>query len=139
CARAGGAGLTGGLGAAGRPPPAAGRAGRPVPAGGVVGPGGGLLPDGDRSRAYRSRAALPRAAAQVPSLRQDGGMRIALAHLTSTVDPAENLDLVREYTARAASTGAELVVFPEAMQCSFARPRIEAAEAWDGPWATGVR
>ena len=66
-------------------------------------------------------------------------MRIALAQLTSTVDPAENLDLVRQYTGRAASAGAELVVFPEAMQCSFARPRIEAAEAWDGPWATGVR
>ena len=66
-------------------------------------------------------------------------MRIALAQLTSTVDPAENLALVREYTGRAAAAGAELVVFPEAMQCSFARPRIEAAEAWDGPWATGVR
>ena len=66
-------------------------------------------------------------------------MRIALAQLTSTVDPAVNLDLVREYTARAADAGAEVVVFPEAMQCSFARPRIEAAEPWDGPWATGVR
>lgn len=66
-------------------------------------------------------------------------MRIALAQLVSTVDPSENLDMVREYTGRAAQAGAGLVVFPEAMMCSFARPRIEAAEAWDGPWATGVR
>lgn len=66
-------------------------------------------------------------------------MRIALAQLTSTVDPAVNLDLVRDHAARAAEAGAEVVVFPEAMQCSFARPRAEAAEPWDGPWASGVR
>ncbi|MDQ7991275.1 MAG: carbon-nitrogen hydrolase family protein [Propionicimonas sp.] len=66
-------------------------------------------------------------------------MRIALAQLASTVEPSENLELVREYTARAAGAGAGLVVFPEAMMCSFARPRADAAEPWNGQWATGVR
>ncbi len=66
-------------------------------------------------------------------------MRIALAQLTSTVDPAQNLDLVREHTARAAAAGASVIVFPEAMMCSFARASSEVAEPWDGPWASGVR
>ena len=66
-------------------------------------------------------------------------MRIALAQLTSTVDPSANLDLVREWTGRAAVAGAEVVVFPEAMMCSFACPRADVAEGWDGPWASGVR
>lgn len=66
-------------------------------------------------------------------------MRIALAQLTSSVKPSENLDLVREYTVRAADAGASVVVFPEAMMCSFARASSEVAEPWDGPWANGVR
>lgn len=41
--------------------------------------------------------------------------------------------------ALAAESGARLVVFPEAMSCSFARPRVEAAEPLDGPWAGAVR
>lgn len=66
-------------------------------------------------------------------------MRIALAQLTSSVEPSENLELVRDHTARAAEAGAELVVFPEATMCSFARSVAEIAQPWDGPWANGVR
>lgn len=66
-------------------------------------------------------------------------MRIALAQFTAGTDPAANLVLVLEQIGRAADSGAELVVFPEAMSCSFARPRVEAAEPLDGPWANAVR
>lgn len=66
-------------------------------------------------------------------------MRIALAQLVATTDPAANLDQVRSTAAEARHEGAELIVFPEAMSCSFARPRIEAAEPFDGPWAGAVR
>lgn len=66
-------------------------------------------------------------------------MRVALAQLAASTYPAANLELVRRRTAEAAAQGAELVVFPEATMCSFARPRIEAAEPFDGPWANGVR
>ncbi len=66
-------------------------------------------------------------------------MRIALAQFTAGTDPAANLELVLEQIGRAATAGARLVVFPEAMSCSFARPRIEAAEPLDGPWAYAVR
>ncbi|MBV9321827.1 MAG: hydrolase, partial [Mycobacterium sp.] len=38
-------------------------------------------------------------------------MRIALAQILSGTDPAANLQLVREYTGRAAEAGAQLVVF----------------------------
>lgn len=66
-------------------------------------------------------------------------MRIALAQLTSSVEPSENLELVRDHTVRAAEARAGLVVFPEATMCSFARRPDSVAEAWDGPWASGVR
>lgn len=66
-------------------------------------------------------------------------MRIALAQLLATTDPDANLGLVADYTAQAAEQEAELVVFPEATMCSFARPRADAAEPFDGPWATSVR
>ncbi len=66
-------------------------------------------------------------------------MRIGLVQVAATTDPAANLEIVRTRTAQAASRGAELVVFPEATMCSFARPRADAAEPFDGPWANGVR
>ncbi len=66
-------------------------------------------------------------------------MRVALAQVAASTEPSENLARVREFATDAASRGAELVVFPEAAMCSFARPRTEAAEAFDGPWANGVR
>ena len=66
-------------------------------------------------------------------------MRIALAQVTSTTDPAENLELIRDNARRAAGGGAVVVVFPEATMCSFARPSHQVAEPLDGPWATTVR
>jgi len=68
-----------------------------------------------------------------------GSMRIALAQCNSTTDPHANLEMVRDHVARAAAAGAEVVVFPEATMCSFARPRLEAAQPLDGAWATEVR
>ncbi|ORA84399.1 carbon-nitrogen hydrolase family protein [Mycobacterium malmoense] len=66
-------------------------------------------------------------------------MRIALAQILSGSDPAANLELVREYTGRAADAGATLVVFPEATMCRFGVPLAPIAEPVDGPWADGVR
>ena len=66
-------------------------------------------------------------------------MRIALVQLAATTDPSANLELVARGVTRAATAGAELAVFPEATMCSFARPRAEAAEPFDGPWANAVR
>ena len=66
-------------------------------------------------------------------------MRIALAQILSGTDPAANLQLVREYAAQAADTGAKLVVFPEATMCRFGVPLAPIAEPVDGPWADGVR
>ncbi|OBH13198.1 carbon-nitrogen hydrolase family protein [Mycobacterium sp. E3247] len=66
-------------------------------------------------------------------------MRIALAQISSGTDPDENLQLVREYSGRAADAGADLVVFPEATMCRFGVPLAPVAEPLEGPWATGVR
>ncbi len=66
-------------------------------------------------------------------------MRLALAQILSGSDPAANLELVREYTRRAADAGARLVVFPEATMCRFGAPLAPIAEPVDGPWADGVR
>ncbi len=66
-------------------------------------------------------------------------MRIALAQFTAGTDPDENLKLVLAELHHAANAGAQLAVFPEAMICSFARPRMDVAEALDGPWAGAVR
>jgi predicted amidohydrolase len=66
-------------------------------------------------------------------------MRIALAQILSGADPAANLQLVREYSERAAEAGATLVIFPEATMCRFGVPLGPIAEPVDGPWAAGVR
>ena len=66
-------------------------------------------------------------------------MRIAVAQILSGTDPADNLQLVRDYTGRAADAGASLVVFPEATMCRFGVPLAPIAEPVDGPWADGVR
>ncbi len=66
-------------------------------------------------------------------------MRIALAQILSGTDPAANLQLVDEYSRRAAGAGAKLVVFPEATMCRFGVPLGPVAEPVDGPWADGVR
>ncbi len=66
-------------------------------------------------------------------------MRIALAQILSGTDPAANLRLVGDYSARAAEAGARLVVFPEATMCRFGVPLAPIAESVTGPWAEGVR
>src|SRR6201996_8437566 len=66
-------------------------------------------------------------------------MRIAVAQILSGTDPADNLQLVRDYTGRAAESGASIVVFPEATMCRFGVPLAPVAEPVDGPWADGVR
>lgn len=66
-------------------------------------------------------------------------MRIALAQLISTVEPSRNLELVRRHVEQAALSSADVVVFPEATMCSFARRPDSVAEAWDGPWLSEIR
>jgi deaminated glutathione amidase len=66
-------------------------------------------------------------------------MRIALAQILSGADPAANLQLVREYSGRAAEAGARLVMFPEATMCRFGVPLAPIAEPVTGPWAQAVR
>lgn len=66
-------------------------------------------------------------------------MRIALAQILSSTDPAANLSLVRDYASRAAAAGATLVAFPEATMCRFGVPLGPIAEPVDGPWANAVR
>jgi len=66
-------------------------------------------------------------------------MRIALAQIQSGTDPAANLELVGDYTRRAADAGATLVLFPEATMCRFGVPLAPVAEPLDGAWADGVR
>ncbi|WP_099038180.1 carbon-nitrogen hydrolase family protein [Mycobacterium neglectum] len=66
-------------------------------------------------------------------------MRVALAQIRSGTDPAANLDLVEDYTRRAADAGARLVLFPEATMCRLGVPLASIAEPLDGPWAAGVR
>ncbi|MBK1786241.1 carbon-nitrogen hydrolase family protein [Prauserella cavernicola] len=65
-------------------------------------------------------------------------LRIALCQLTSSAEPAENLDLMREWVAKAAGEGARVVVFPEAAMARFGVKLGPIAEALDGPWARAV-
>ena len=66
-------------------------------------------------------------------------MRIALAQIWSTRDPARNLREVERAAEEAAAAGASLVVFPEAAMTAFGSDLAAAAEALDGPWASAVR
>jgi deaminated glutathione amidase len=66
-------------------------------------------------------------------------MRIALAQILSSENPAANLRLVAAQSARAADSGADLVLFPEATMRCFGGSLREVAEPLDGPWASGVR
>jgi predicted amidohydrolase len=65
-------------------------------------------------------------------------VRIALCQITSGPDPKANLDLVAEYTERAAADGTDLALFPEATMCCFGVSLGPVAEPLDGPWATAV-
>ncbi|UXA18637.1 carbon-nitrogen hydrolase family protein [Mycobacterium sp. SMC-4] len=66
-------------------------------------------------------------------------MRIALAQIRSSDEPAANLALVEDYTRQAVHAGASLVLFPEATMCRFGVPLAPVAEPFDGQWASGVR
>lgn len=66
-------------------------------------------------------------------------MRLAVAQIISSADPAANLELVRDYAERAKSAGAEIVVFPEAVMRAFGHSLADVAEPLDGPWAQKVR
>ncbi|WP_433292522.1 carbon-nitrogen hydrolase family protein [Pseudonocardia sp. CA-142604] len=66
-------------------------------------------------------------------------MRIALAQILSTPDPAHNLGLIEDGTRQAEEEGADLVVFPEASMCCFGVSLGPIAEPLDGPWAERVR
>lgn len=65
-------------------------------------------------------------------------LRVALCQLTSSTEPAENLALVRDWTAKAAGEGARVVVFPEATMARFGVRLAPLAEPVDGPWASAV-
>lgn len=66
-------------------------------------------------------------------------MRVAVAQVAASTEPADNLELVRQWVRRAADAAAGLVVFPEATMASFARRSTEVAEPLDGEFAGGVR
>ena len=66
-------------------------------------------------------------------------MKIALAQVLSGADPQHNLEIMRDYARQAKAAGAQLVVFPEAMQVAFGNPVQRFAEPVDGPWASAVR
>ena len=66
-------------------------------------------------------------------------MRLAVAQIISSADPAANLELIREYAMQAKAAGAELVVFPEASMRAFGHSLRDIAEPLDGPWAEEVR
>jgi predicted amidohydrolase len=65
-------------------------------------------------------------------------MRIALAQLPVSPDPAINLRRVRQALDRARADGADLAVFPEATQARFGSDLQAVAEPLDGPFGTGL-
>lgn len=65
-------------------------------------------------------------------------LRVALAQIEATADPAANAALVEDGLRRAADAGARLAVFPEATMCRFGLPLGPVAEPLDGPWAARI-
>lgn len=68
-------------------------------------------------------------------------MRVALGQLGAGPDKKENLERMTRFTAQAARAGSDLVLFPEAAMVggSPAGDLTPAAEALDGPFASGLR
>lgn len=66
-------------------------------------------------------------------------MRIAAAQIVTGANPEDNLALVDEWTRAAADEGAEMVVFPEAVQRAFGYPLGEVAEDLGGSWSQQLR
>lgn len=67
------------------------------------------------------------------------GLRVAVAQILSSADPAVNLATIADRVTEAAAAGAALVLFPEAAMCRFGEPLVPIAEAVDGPWASGLQ
>ncbi len=68
-------------------------------------------------------------------------MKIAVAQLTATMDKPSNLERIADLTARAADSGARLVVFPEGAMCDFGLKDEELhgpAEPLDGPFVRAL-
>jgi predicted amidohydrolase len=65
-------------------------------------------------------------------------VKVGLCQVTSSALPDENVKLVRDGVADAASRGARVVVFPEATMARFGSALGPVAEPLDGPWATAV-
>jgi predicted amidohydrolase len=61
-----------------------------------------------------------------------------LCQFTSSAEPAENLESIRDWVAKAAGEGARVVVFPEAAMVRFGVRLAPLAEPVDGPWARAV-
>jgi deaminated glutathione amidase len=65
-------------------------------------------------------------------------IRVAMCQVTTGPNPAENAELVADWTGRAAAQGARVVVFPEATMAHFGVSLGGLAEPLDGPWASRV-
>jgi predicted amidohydrolase len=65
-------------------------------------------------------------------------MRVALAQLPISPDPAVNLGRVREALTDAGRRGADLAVFPEATQARFGSDLRAVAEPLDGTFGSGL-
>lgn len=65
-------------------------------------------------------------------------MRIALAQINSTTDVADNLAKVEDHARRAAASGAELVVFPEATMSAFHRGLRDQADEHLQSWQASL-
>jgi predicted amidohydrolase len=66
------------------------------------------------------------------------GLRVAVAQILSTADPAVNLAMIADRVREAATAGVALVLFPEAAMCRFGEPLRPVAEPVDGPWASAL-
>ncbi|MFD9663120.1 carbon-nitrogen hydrolase family protein [Rhodococcus sp. NPDC059968] len=66
-------------------------------------------------------------------------LRISLAQITSSTDPAANLATVDKQVTAATEAGSRLVVFPEATMQRFGGPLAHVAQPLDGRWADAVR
>jgi len=65
-------------------------------------------------------------------------MRIALAQIPVSPDPAVNLSRVKDALAQAAEGDADLAVFPEATMVRFGSDLTAAAQELDGPFCTEI-
>jgi predicted amidohydrolase len=65
-------------------------------------------------------------------------VRLAMAQISTGTDPHTNLTRIIDEMRRAASAGADLIVFPEAAMCRFGVSLTDVAQPLDGPWASRI-